>query len=98
MLNSLSTQSGNFSDIVSVESPATFPSYLSLVVDVCSLHDEFFDTVIMAAVGRHHQRCCSILKRNVSDVTYQDELLLYARFSILTVETLSFHKENAKWM
>lgn len=28
--------------------------YLSLVVDVGSLHDEFLDALIVAAVGRHN--------------------------------------------
>ncbi len=36
--------------IVSMCKPVISPSYLSLVVDVSSLHDKFFDTLIMAAV------------------------------------------------
>lgn len=44
------------------KSHTVFPPYLSLVVDVGSLHDKVFDTVIVAAVRCHHQRCRSILE------------------------------------
>lgn len=55
----------------SIGPPVVFPSYLSLIVDVGSLHDKFFHALIMAAVWRHHQRRRPILKRHMATIIKQ---------------------------
>ena len=49
-------------------------TYLSLIVDVRSLHDKLLDTLKMATVGSHHQRCGSKLKTGGKRETVKQQL------------------------